>query len=385
MAPAGADAKGGADRGAAMAPAGAAAPAMAPAGADANGAHPVERDSARTAVLRQRLLDTRAVLAAYLKGNDNSRPAVVKELEADITEARRELDDSKPIADLYNLQKKLLKQHEASHAKADEEATWRWAQVPKAVDFAKEGDALRKEALQALEDSRARFAELAQADGQPAPPTAIQGAQAIAESVLKQVSALPAHHAAAIGGVSDLLASLQAKLSEAAASDTQPDPQPGSEGDAAMGNPLHAANDAHGGAAPAVPSVATEPSRADAPTLVPSADAVVGTPAAATPPLQTADSQQGADISATQEDTDLVAQANALCQAVQYDPAPLAEARAALGARLAFPPLDFDCIRRDIQKVQDAITGQAEAEDLQPQAKLQRQGTTESPQATDDL
>ena len=134
-----------------------------------------------------------------------------------------------------------------------------------------------------------------------------------------------------------------------------------------------------------MPSDATESSGAAAPASVPSADAVVGTPAAATPLLQTADSQQGADISATQEDTELVAQANVLCQAVQYDSAPLSEARAALGARLAFPPLDFDCIRRDIQKVQDAITGQAEAEDLQPQAKLQRQCTTEPLQTTDDL
>ena len=369
-----------------MAPAGAAAPAMAPAGAAANGAHPAERDSARSAELRQRLLAKRAVLAAYLKGNDNPRPAVVNELEADIADARRDLDESKPIADLHALQKKILKQHEASYAKADEEATKRWAQVPKAVDFARQGDALRKEALQALEDSRTRMAELAQADGQPAPPTALQETQAVFESLRKQMSALPAHHAAAIGDASDLLASLQAKLSEAAAADSQPDPQPGSEEDAAMGDSLHAADGAHGGAAPAVSSGSTEPSGAAAPAPAPSADAAVGAPAAAaTPPPQTADSQQGTNFSATQEETELVEQANVLCLAVQYDSAPLAEARAALGARLAFPPLDFDCIRRDIRKVQDAITGQAEADDLQPQAKLQRQGTAEPLQTTDDL
>ena len=290
-----------------------------------------------------------------------------------------------PSLTSYNLQKRILKQDEASLAKADVEATRRWAQVPKAVDFAKEGDALRKEALQVLEDSRARMAELAQADGQPAPPTALQETLAVAESLRKQMSALPAHHAATIGDAADILASLQAKLSEAAASDTQPGSQTDSGGDASMGNQLHAANEAHGGAAPAVPSAVPEPALAETPAPTPPADTVGGTPAVATPPLQTADSQQGANISATQEDTELVEQANSLCKAVQYDSAPLAEARAALGARLAFPPLDFDCIRRDIQKVQGAITDQSEADDSQPLAKSQRQGAAESLQATDDL
>ena len=170
-----------------------------------------------------------------------------------------------------------------------------------------------------------------------------------------------------------MLASLQVKLSEAAAPAPQPDPQLDSEADASMGNPLHPADGAQGGAAPVVPSGTAEPSGDAAPALVPSTDAAVSAPAAATLPPE--DSQQGADFSAMQEETELVAQANVLCLAVQYESAPLAEARAAFGARLVLPPLDFESIKRDIQKVHEAVAKQAEADDVPPQAESQRPET----------
>ena len=133
---------------------------------------------------------------------------------------------------------------------------------------------------------------------------------------------------------------------------------------------------------PAVPTTAEavgasdeEPATAAQPVT---AAAVVETPAP-TPEVLSNDQQSVApnatevpEFTATQENTELVKQANGLCLAVQYDPAPLAEARAALGARLAFPPLDFESIRHGILQVQEAVAAQAEADDVPPRIKSQR-------------
>ena len=136
-----------------------------------------------------------------------------------------------------------------------------------------------------------------------------------------------------------------------------------------MGNAEHPTGHGQTRTAPTEPVRAADPSGNVAPAATATAEAPSPTPAAPE------GGQQEAEFSATQEDTELVAQANALCLAVQYDSAPLAEARAALGARLAFPPLDFDSIKRDIQKVHEAIAKQAEADDVPPQAKSLRPET----------
>ena len=94
----------------------------------------------------------------------------------------------------------------------------------------------------------------------------------------------------------------------------------------------------------------------------------VPTPEVPTPEVPTVEPE----FTATQENTELVKQANDFCLAVQYDSAPLAEARAALGARLAFPPLDFESIKHGISQVQEAAAAQANADDVQPRAKSQR-------------
>ena len=250
--------------------------------------------------------------------------------------------------------------------------------MPKAVEFARQGDSMRKNAEAALDESRARIAELSEAAGQPPPPTKLQAAVATAQQLRQQLSGLPAQETEAIGGVADLLATLQATVAAAA-------------GDAPMGDGARPTDvpapsqpvEPHGAADPAgnaVPVVAvtegdapsrtapTEPARvAD-----PSGDAVPGaTTTSDLVPALDGDQQTNA-ISATLADTELVAQANSLSQAVQYDALQLVEARAALGAMLTFPPLDFDSVRCGVQKVQEAIAKQAEANDVPPQAKARR-------------
>ena len=327
------------------------------------------------------------MLAAYLKGN-NPREAVVKELEADIASARRELDESKPLADLLSLEKKIFKQHEDNCVKTSAESATAWALVPKAAEAARQKDVIHNEAIQAREESRARIAELARTVGQPAPPTQLQDAVATAENLRLQLSALPTHHAEKLGDVASLLATLQATVSAAAAPVPQADAQPADE-DASMGNAQHTTETEpagaavpSGNAAPAVPAAAEATgAKAEEPaaSAEPTAAATVVEAPASSPAVLGNDQQAAAlsttkepEFSATQEDTALVKQANDLCLAVQYDSAPLAEARAALGARLAFPPLDFESIKRGIQQVQEAVATQAEADDVPPQNKSQR-------------
>ena len=374
------------------APAGNAAPAAAPAGDAATGTHPVERDAARTAALRQRLLETRAALAAYLKGNSNPQEAVVNTLQADIDAAKQELDNSKPLADLLNLEKKILKQREADFEKKEEAATAAWALVPKAVEAARQKDALRKEAQLARDESRARIAELSEAAGQPPPPSQLQSAVAAAEQLRQQLLALPAQDTDAVGGVTNLLAVLQATVS-AAAGDApmgdgqrpedgppqQADNQPDGTGQSNVATVESVGvADPAGNAAPASTTTARDDQSRAAPAepsgvVDPAGNTAPATAAATEAPATAPDGdQQAASISATQEETELIAQANALSRAVQYEAPQLAEARAALGARLTFPPLDFDSIRSGVQQVHQAIAKQAEANDVPPQTKVQR-------------
>ena len=271
--------------------------------------------------------------------------------------------------------------------KKDAEATRRWVQVPKAVELAREGDSMRKEAKAALAESRARIVELSVAVGQPPPPTQLQSAVAAAEQLRQQLSGLPDQDADAIGGVANLLATLQATVAAAA-------------GDAPMGDGARSTDvpappqpvEPHGAAVPsgnAVPVVAVTEGDTPSPTT-PTEPTRAADPAGDAAPAATTTCEsvpQTAAISATQADTELVAQANVLSQAVQYDAPQLVEARAALGAMLAYPPLDFDAVRCGVQTVQEAMAKQAEADDVPPQAKNRRPAAEggEDGGDTDDL
>ena len=364
------------------APSGNAPPAAAPAGDAATGPHPTERDAERTEGLRQRLLATRAVLAAYLKGNANPAAAVVQQLEADIASARLAVDESKPLDDLLALEKRILKQREADLKKKTEEATRRWILVPKAAEFARQGDASVEAADALVAESIARIAELSEAAGKPPPPTKLQEAVAAAQQLQLQFASLPSQQSESLEGVAVLLASLQATVASAAGDDAMGDATQAATPSAPSPQTPHAA-ETHGAAVPsgnAAPEVVvtdngtpgsttpTEPARA----VDPSGDAVLSTPASPEPVPVGEGGQPSSAISATPADTELVAQATVLSQPVQYDVPQLAEARTALGARLANPPVDFDAVRRGIQQVQDAMAKQAEADDLPPRAKNRR-------------
>ena len=283
--------------------------------------------------------------------------------------------------DYYALEEKKLKQLKLALKKKIEEGTRRWVAVHKGAELARQGDVSIKTATGLVDESIARIAELSEATGKPPPPTKLQVAVAAAQQLQLQLSGLPAQETEAIGGVADLLASLQATVAAAA-------------GDAAMGDATQSADvpapsqmsqtvEAHGVADPpgnAAPEVAvtedgapsnttpTEPAKvAD-----PSGDAAPGTPATSESVPAIDGDQQTSAISATSADTELVAQANVLSQAVQYDAPQLAEARIALGARLAYPPVDFDAVRCGVQQVQEAMAKQAEADDVPPRAKNRR-------------
>ena len=363
-------------------PTGNAPPAAAPAGDAATGPHPTVRDAERTEELRQCLRAKRDVLAAYLKGNANPAAVVVQALEAEIATAKLAVDESKPLDDLLALEKRILKQREADLKKKTEEATRRWILVPKAAEFARQGDASVEAADALVAESIARIAELSEAAGKPPPPTKLQEAVAAAQQLQLQFASLPSQQSESLEGVAVLLASLQATVASAAGDDAMGDATQAATPSAPSPQTPHAA-DTHGAAVPsgnAAPEVVvtdngtpgsttpTEPARA----VDPSGDAVLSTPASPEPVPVGEGGQQSSAISATPADTELVAQATVLSQPVQYDVPQLAEARTALGARLANPPVDFDAVRRGIQQVQDAMAKQAEADDLPPRAKNRR-------------
>ena len=268
-----------------------------------------------------------------------------------------------------------------------------YAGLAAAHQTAIQSDERRAQADQRLQNSTARLAELAQAVGQPTPPTALQTALDAAQGFVKQcteaattsASQTP-QQASAIGDVQSMLAALQAKLSELAT--PVPPTKLDSEGDTSMGGAPKPAAQAPVVQEPAAgdnpATQAAAPSGNAAQAVAPSGATATGTPAAdvlqpapPTPPADAPASSQAATAQAaafiaSQDNTELVERAKALCQPLQYDPTALAEARVALGARLAYPPLDFACIRRDMEKVQLAVAAQDEANDVQPQAKLQR-------------
>ena len=320
---------------------------------------------ARTAALREQLLEARDLEAAHAKSADPC-PQVAALLAGRSADLRRRLDDSKPRQDVYELHVKILAQLQQDADKLLQQATDKWATIADEVDAAKQLDAKHLATKVRIAEMQAATPAKAQAAGLKPPTPKLQAAfDVIKEQMEAAAAALPQQGAAAeaVRAMSTAAAEMQLRLTalnvarlETAAAQ-QPDDNMGRAEPTGTSRPATApapvvtaetraaaASEAAPAEPPAPPAaLLAAPGRTDAaapsatgPTVSEVATVSASPSALASPPAEVQVVVQRACEVATRQDGDATA---------------VAKARAALRARIDHAP-DVDWLQLGISAVE---------------------------------
>ena len=334
---------------------------------------PVQRDpeqTARTDRIRQQHQDAVKVRDMVAR-SDTATPEVVAMHDNIVARLRAQLDDSKPVEDLYAGQLKKVKQLEEKVQQAETSATEEWAAVNTQVEVAKKADLKCRTLAQSLHDAKQSLPAMAEAAKATLPK---QKHQRAFDDILHYVDgqaqvladAKDAATASALKAMGEALAAVREQLAAINSAKATKDAQ----GDAVMGGGATAT-------ANTMPAATVEVQQP-----VPAQPTATGTGGNGPIDLTTQPSQAdqpapatGVDQALLHQQKTIMAKAEELSRSDERDTEELKTQRSALRGRMAGVPIDYDFLQKGITRLQTALQNQADADDTgtgQPASKVHR-------------